>query len=267
MASEAGDMPELFAGAREYLDDHGALEDAQATFNEEELYCAMERLARDWFAAQARPARILDLCCATGLTALRVARATRTESVTLVDTDRQALERARVRLVPVSPSIEYCEDAAHFRAGGPYDLILMNSAYHHIEDGRKTAFLENARRLLGAEGAILLGEHFLPEYHDNASFKRAVVEFYTRLLAALEQRGEPRAALDVIRRSAKYCWEGQYEYKTSWLIFERHVAAAGLRIVSKQLIWSDWQQCTSDVGTWAVQLAPAPLHGSSGERE
>ena len=32
--------------------------------------------------------------------------------------------------------------------GGRYDLILANSAYHHIEDHRKPLFMQNAARLL-----------------------------------------------------------------------------------------------------------------------
>ena len=92
------DVPRLFWGAKEYRDDPEALEMAQATFNEEGLYLALTCFAADWYRRTARPARVLDLCAATGLAALRVAETIPLAAVTLVDCDSRFLLRARLRL-------------------------------------------------------------------------------------------------------------------------------------------------------------------------
>jgi len=53
----------------------------------------------------------------------------------------------------------------------------MNSAYHHVEDGRKTALLLNMRSHLKNEGCILVGEHFLPSYQDERRVSTTLRQF------------------------------------------------------------------------------------------
>jgi SAM-dependent methyltransferase len=230
-------IPEIFAGAREYRDIPEALEMAQATFNEERLYRAIAAYARDWYGASKRPARILDLCAATGLTALRVARAIPIRAATLVDLDRAAVARGREALAMTCPVAAHVEDAVTFHDGGGYDLVLINSAYHHIEDERKPTFLGNARRLLAEGGRIVVGEHFLPGYRNGREYRDALVWFYSALLSELQRRGEPACAIDVIRRSALYGWEGQYEYKVSRTAFLDHLREAKLKVFGCCWVW------------------------------
>lgn len=229
--------PEIFRGAKEYRYDPRALELAQATFNEEGLYLAICAAARDWHGRAQRPARVLDVCAATGLTALRVARAIPVAHSALVDTDALALVQAERQLKGVSAVTVYCEDAVLFCEGAPYDLILMNSAYHHVEDDRKVAFLSNAASLLADGGRIVLGEHFLPVYAGLSDYREAVTAFYVSLLRELQRRGESADAIDVIRRSGLYGWERNYEFKVSWDVFEKHVASADLKLLSRISVW------------------------------
>src|SRR5215469_10203977 len=95
-------------------------------------------------------------------------------------------------------------DAASFTSSIPFDLVLANSAYHHIPDGHKVDFLKTARALVAEDGAILVGEHFLPPYKTSNEFRESVISFYTELIGELLTRGEPAPAIDVIRRSALY---------------------------------------------------------------
>src|SRR5258708_34102095 len=156
-------LPALFEGARGYKDDPQALEMAQATFNEEGLYASIADFAASWYELANRPARIVDLCAATGLSAMRVSRRVPVASVTLVDSDPVALECAVHNLSNIPTEIR-CEDASNFTSPTPFDLVLVNSAYHHIPDNRKVEFLKAAGALVAEHGAVLLGEHFLPPY-------------------------------------------------------------------------------------------------------
>lgn len=253
-------MPAIFEGATEYRDVPAALELAQATFNEEALYRAIVGFAVRWHDMAKRPARVMDLCSATGLSALRVAREIPVASVTLVDIEPAMLQKGTTYFRSVCPVSAHCTDAVEFKSPVLYDLILMNSAYHHIEDARKPAFLRNAAVHLAPGGAILLGEHFLPPYKTREQFRASVVDFYEQLTAELLTRGEPTAAIAVIRRSGLYCWEGVYEYKVCWDDFSSHVADAHLNLSAVHPVWS----CISHgnhlktVGSLAVVLEGPP---------
>ncbi len=232
------EIPEIFRGAIDYKDDPAAFELAQKTFNEEGLYRAIASFGLDWYKTTGRRARVLDLCSSTGLCALRVANAIPLESVTLVDIDQSVLSIGREDFDKICPVYIHCLDAVTFQVGRPYDLILMNSAYHHIEDGRKVDFLNNAASLLDEGGEILIGEHFLSQYNNKNEYQESVVTFYTRLIEELERRKEPPEVINILRKAGFYCWEGVYEYKVSWPIFQKHFIQSGLTISMKNIVWS-----------------------------
>jgi SAM-dependent methyltransferase len=250
-------VPAIFAGAREYRGDPAALEAAQATFNEEALYQAIAGFAADWYRRTHKPPHVLDLCSATGLAAHRVAQVIPVTSLSLVDIDPIGLAQAEQRFYRSLPASAFCEDAVTFASEGPYDLILMNSAYHHIEDNRKVTFLRNAASLLAVGGEIFVGEHFVPDYHDDEyEYRQALVVFYTALIRELEARGEPAQAIDVIRRSGLYGWEGVYEYKTSLRHFELHARQAMLPLEIREIWLPEEQAKPRKAGTMAVRIMP-----------
>lgn len=229
MESELTTVPPLFQDAREYKDDPEALEAAQRTYHEVAIYDALVEFAQAWFNKYKRPARVLDLCAATGLCSARIADHIPIEFLTLVDTDLHALARARSNLKLACPVRFVGTDAISFRDQYVYDLVLMNSAYHHIGDNSKIAFLSSARLRLSPNGVILLGEHFLPPYVES-TYRESVAQYYTGLIADLGACGEPGNAISVIRRAGLYCWMRTYEFKVSWQIFVSHAMAARLTI-------------------------------------
>ncbi len=96
----------------------------------------------------------------------------------------------------------------------------------------------------------------LPSYDSEKEFRSSVVRFYNDLIAELEHRGEPTAAINVIRRSGLYCWDKEYEYKVSWPVFEKHIIAAGLQILDISCIWTPQTKSIYPIGTFALKLKP-----------
>jgi SAM-dependent methyltransferase len=248
-------IPEIFVGALDYRRDCDAMDIGQATFNEERLYRALEHFAVAWHREHGRPAIVLDLCCATGLTAERIASAVPVKSIALVDIDPDMLSRAGIRCAPRSPIESYCVDAVTFSSTSTFDIILMNSSYHHIEDSRKPAFLVNARSLLSHDGALLVGENFIFESTGSQGKQRSVVRFYSILLKALSDAGEKTQAINIIRRSGLYCWEGFYEYKVSWRYFLTQIQEAGLEVREYVAVWTATDDPRDFAGSCAVRLA------------
>lgn len=231
------EVPAVFRGGCDYRFEPSALESAQATFNEELLYVGLVNEARRWYRRTRRAARVIDLCAASGLTAMRIAEAIPVSSITLVDFEPSATAAAITRFGGRGSVAVHCADAVTFNDGREYDLVLMNSAYHHIENQRKEAFMANAERMLVADGCILVGDHFLAPYDDHATFRRSVVAFYAPLLEELERRGEPAPAINVIRKAGYYTWLGEYEYKTSWE-YARRCIPVKLSVASSARVWA-----------------------------
>lgn len=231
--------PEVFRDVKEYREKSSALELAQATFNEEGIYRALDNFAAQWYESNGRrAASVLDLCAASGLAAARVARRIPVASIDLVDIDPVALDSATYRLRDVGEVRHHTVDSIQFMTERKFDLVLANSAYHHIEDARKVGFLSRARLALADCGQLLLGEHFLPPYASQDEFREAVEIFYGALIEDLCARGENPDAIRVIRRAGLYCWEGHYEYKVSWSAFLQDLSMSGLAIRKYEVLWA-----------------------------
>jgi SAM-dependent methyltransferase len=255
-------LPALFKGLTIRRISPAEIELAQQTFNEEGLYLALQSYARFWSKWTRRAARILDVCSASGLCALRIARTIPTQSVTLVDIDEEALEQAAGHFVQAPGLYRLAADAVDFQGDGPFDLILMNSAYHHIEDDRKSAFLCNAARLLSPDGLIFIGDHFLAPYDTPEQFQERVVEFYDALIHELERRGAPRPAIGVIRQAAFHCWMGKTEYKVAFRRLQQDVCRlSDFGILARRSAWSPHSdpQKAELVGSLALVVGPLSM--------
>jgi SAM-dependent methyltransferase len=252
---EVDSIPEIFTETIDYRTDGDAMDLGQATFNEDLLYEALTRFAQAWHRANGRSARVLDLCCATGLSAEKVSAAIPLDKIVLVDVDAGMLSRAEQRCSGRVATKSYCCDAVTFSKERDFDLILMNSSYHHIEDTRKLEFLINARSLLSNAGVVLVGENFIFSYGSARSKRQSILEFYTSLLNALSEAGESSRSMNVIRRSGLYCWEGFYEYKVSRDEFYDHVQAAGLKVLECQTVWSATDDLADFAGSCALRLS------------
>lgn len=229
------------------------LELAQATFNEVAIYEAFARLAAAIGQRAPRPLHVLDVCAATGLASHHAAANIRVGSMTLVDLDPGVLPQSRAKHDNRWPELHVvCADAVEFSGDRPYDLIVANSAYHHIADDRKRAFLRCLCRLLSCEGRVLVGDHFLPPHGPgDAELRRALRAFYTPLFAELRRRGSPEDAVDVVVQAFELALRRQVEFKVSWDRFEQDVNEVGLIIEEVVHIWDPG---LAHCGTKVVQL-------------
>ncbi len=245
--------PDIFTEVRTKPISQNDIVCAQQTFNEEALYQAIEAYAAEWHRKSRRPAKVLEMCSSTGLCALRVSTTIPVEKLTLVDIEPAALAAAETIQSKAKTVIA---DAVIFRDDTIYDLILLNSAYHHIPQRRKAPFMKNVRRHLAIGGLVLVGDHFLPPYGNKPEFQEAVVNFYTALIADLLKQGSEPRAIEIIRQAAFDCWRGITEYKVSWPVFAGHFATAGLQEVFHRVVWAPPMRhnLPCPVGSVAVSL-------------
>jgi SAM-dependent methyltransferase len=113
------------------------------------------------------PARIADIGCGAGWTAIRLAQTYPTVHVDGFDLDAPSVELAR-RTVAEAGLAERVrilhQDAGDPGLAGRYDLVIATACVHDAP--RPVAILQTMRRLAGDAGVVLLlepkaGEHFL----------------------------------------------------------------------------------------------------------
>jgi ubiquinone/menaquinone biosynthesis C-methylase UbiE len=187
-------------------------------------------------------ALVLDLCCGTGLPMSMFIEHKNIGKIVGVDISNQYLEWARSRFSTYENIMFVEGDAIESNLPkGMWDIVLLCSAYHHIEDERKQNFLDYVYKLLKPDGKVVIAENILPPYElgNNESYKMAVKKFYEHVLLTAENEN-PSLSEDVkglIQRVAQYGYDGDYEYKVSFEIFERHISQSNFTIIYQQKIW------------------------------
>jgi SAM-dependent methyltransferase len=215
------------------------------------------------FLHNCNKARVLDLCCGTGLSMEHVVDHPCATVVVGVDISRQYLAFANLkykdsRSPPVFVRGDAVESTLPF---ADFDVILMASAYHHIEDARKVAFLRRVHSLLGKRGHGFIAENILPPYDrsDRDTYAAAVRSFYEEVYQTAV-RAKPNLdpyVAGLIRRVAQYGFDGEYEYKVCWSLFEQDLHSAGLSIIRSQKVWPTESSSLGSGGNYVLEVSAA----------
>jgi SAM-dependent methyltransferase len=206
-------------------------------------------------------ANVLDLCCGTGLSLECIINHPSVSFIVGIDISNPYLEFAKKKYSKYKPQPVFIAGDAVTEPlpCDKWDLIILASAYHHIEDERKVKFLERVRDLLKDSGFAVIAENILPEYKegDAEDYARAVKQFYAEVLTTAKQKN-PNLHIYVeklIQRVAQYGCDGDYEYKVSLPIFLRDLAKAGLRVVQQKRVWpEDSEKLSSNSGNFVLQI-------------
>ena len=204
-------------------------------------------------------AKVLDLCCGTGLSIESIVKHPNISLIVGVDISQPYLDFAINKY-------SYCHLKPEFILGDAlsvtlpkdrWDLIILASAYHHIEDKRKVKFLKRVNKLLDDSAVAIIAENILPSYQDKDDYAFAVRTFYTEVLhtAKKENPQIPKYVENLIKRVAQYGFDGNYEYKVSLPLFLRDLEKAQLKVVSKIRVWpSDNEVLGSSSGNYVFEV-------------
>jgi ubiquinone/menaquinone biosynthesis C-methylase UbiE len=226
----------------DYKDDAEAYEVEETSRPDEMLMVKTGALMARKYLDNLSNAYILDLCCGTGLSLIDVIGHPNIGNAVGVDNSKEYLEFARERFKDIPNLSLYLGDAVeHKLPHNQWDIVIMISAYHHIEDDRKVRFLQRVKKLLKPDGKAIIGENILPHYktNDSESYKDAVRLFYREVLStALEENPSlPDKVRRLIWRVAEYGCDGDYEYKSNMKIFLEHISQSGLKLIYQEKVW------------------------------
>jgi ubiquinone/menaquinone biosynthesis C-methylase UbiE len=186
-------------------------------------------------------ANILDLCCGTGLSIEKFVNHKNVKKIVGVDNCVSYLDYAKEKYKDIQCVNFILDDAVNVELpNNEWDIIVLSSAYHHIEDNRKLAFLLKVQNLLSPRGVILLAENILPEYDNSKEgYVNAVKLFYEEVLktAKLNNSFMSEEVVSLIWKVAQYGFDGEYEYKTSFSIFQDYINNTLLQIDFIKKVW------------------------------
>lgn len=200
-----------------------------------------------WERAQAEldtiaEAEIADLCCGTGMSLLGVISHPNIKTVTGVDIDARNIAFARQRFGIFENATFQVADVTDFlKAEKEYDLLLLSSAYHHIEHSLQPAF---ARQLFGAlkpGGRAVFAENIVP-YFDaplTEPYNTAVVQFYAAARDDTRRR-RPNISDRIIRlieENVSLAIRGEVEFKVCRQHFLSQLQQAGFEMVHEARAW------------------------------
>ncbi len=199
--------------------------------------------AVDALLSDAIAADVLDLCCGTGLSMQSATNHPNVGRLHGVDECQAYLDYCAQKYssARVIPTLLHGDAVTLPLPLSSYNVVILASAYHHIEDHRKVEFLRRVRSVIAGGGTAVLAENVLPEYlPENAvSYREAVSKFYAEVLIDAERSDAslPTYVRRLIQRVAQYGHDGDYEYKVSHPILLADIGAAGLSIASQRRVW------------------------------
>lgn len=246
----------------DYKDDADAYErEERARPDEMAMIHAVAAAARRHLDRMSR-AMVLDLCCGTGLPLVDPSNHPHLERLLGVDNSEPYLAFARRRFA-CNPRVSFvCADAVTAPVPNhSWNIIIMASAYHHIEDQRKLEFMERVHALLAPGGVAVVGENILPPYvaNDRSTYVAAVRLFYDEVLKTADEAGKlPDDVRGLIQRVAQYGSDGDYEYKTDLTTFLEFVTSAGLSVAEVKKVWPEsGRLCLTTGGNYVFILQAA----------
>lgn len=208
--------------------------DEMALFN-----CLWQEARRE---LDARPdSVILDLCCGSGMSLVGVVSHPHARQVIGVDISEELLDFARSRFLPFQHLSFVCADAVVAPlAPAQFDLILASSAYHHIDDQRKTQFLDQCHSLLKEDGQLLVAENVLPPYVDReVSYDLAVTSLYEAVTTTALQAYPvlPSSIREMIQENVRLSICRQYEFKVDRATLLADIGRAGFVVDREYKPW------------------------------
>ncbi len=196
---------------------------------------------------------VLDMCCGTGNFANQISLVHPKIEVTGIDFNEKFVTFAKEKFGDLGWKF-VSGDAVTYSFGTFFDFILMSSAYHHIEDGRKADFLSNARRHMRNTGDCLVCDNFLPDYSSKHGRESAITRYYMALAKHYEENRVPKETMEALREVEKLEVAGVEEHKVSYRLFLRDAENAGLRVVMDLPVWQPEDFQHDNAGSHVILL-------------
>jgi SAM-dependent methyltransferase len=220
-----------------YATDAKLFQKVESIPGEQALYKMAEKEVRAELDRLRRPATVIDLCCGTCEILSRIAPHPKIGRFIGVDKERDYLDFAKSRLTGIDGIELVLGDAAECDLGASAEIIIASSAYHHIENERKTGFLRNIIRHMKPDAKVVFAENILPSFEDEDGRIIAARSFYGKRIEEARELGMDDEVLALLRQVMDFEVRREYEWKVDYTRFMRDLEGAGFEIMRKNMVW------------------------------
>ena len=182
---------------------------------------------------------ILDLCCGTGIVA-NMLRDLKGIKFVGVDINKNFLRLAKKKLERNKNFSFLLGDAAHYKTNQKFNIVLLTSAYHHIENRFKSRLLKNIRKFLMKDGVLIIYEKAIPPYSNKTEFHNSNKQFYLKRIKYLKETGRNKLTPKQFNALMNICGlsaAGEEEYKVDYNYIMNDLVQNSYKIVKKIKIW------------------------------
>jgi SAM-dependent methyltransferase len=183
------------------------------------------------------PVTIIDFCCGTCEIFSRMVPKPEVNRFIGVDIERSYLDFAGKRFEGAGNVELLLEDAVDCHLGANADIIIASSAYHHIEDGRKIAFLRNVMKHMKPDAKVVFAENILPAYEDEKGHAESARLFYGKRIEEAHALGMEEEVIRLLHQVMDFEVRREYEWKVDYKRFMKDLERAGFLILRKSKVW------------------------------
>ncbi len=145
-------------------------------------------------------------------------------------------------------------DACSIDLKKKFDFVTASSAYHHIEDKSKIAFLRNIKRHLLTSGKVIICENFLPRYTFQKDRVKAIKTYYSLLDEYFRIGNATKESLKAIKEVRELELSEIEEHKVDFQRFKQHTKKSGLELELDIPIWQPSSFKQSNAGSHVLLL-------------
>ena len=184
---------------------------------------------------------ILDLCCGTGIIAEMLLDVTNIEFIG-IDINKPFLERAAQKVKDNKNFKFVLEDAVKYETNLKFDIIILTSAYHHIENKFKTKLLQKVFRFLKDDGVLIIYEKAILPYSNEKEFARSNEEFYLKRIKYLKKTEKKKLSekqFNALMNISALSASAEEEYKIDYNYIIKDLDRTDFKVIKEIKIWPE----------------------------
>lgn len=184
---------------------------------------------------------VSDFCCGTGSNTKKFAEMVNgLKKAVLVDINKKFLEIAKSLKIQTEELEIIYKNVLDFVPRENSDIVFSIFAYHHIEDNKKSIFVEKVKTSLNNNGIIILAEIYIPT-------KEIGRRYYEKLFNEIPKEKVIPGLKEFLTQTAK---SDDFEFKVSKDFAEEQFLSAGFTKIDEEKIWPLDNSFDKNIGTF-----------------
>ncbi|MEW6295188.1 MAG: hypothetical protein AB1467_02730 [Candidatus Diapherotrites archaeon] len=143
-----------------------------------------------------------------------------------------------------------------------FGIILLTSAYHHVEDKFKSKLLQKIFEMMRDDGVLIIYEKIISPYSNEREWAESNEQFYLKRIEYLRKTEKEKLTKKQFNALMNLCALSvlkEEEYKTDYNYLVKDLRRTGFKVLKETKIWPKQNLfCNEKVGDF-VFVAKKPI--------